>query len=291
MTADRNGAIDGNVESSDSPGAILKQAREQAGLSERRVAEQLKLLPQQIALLERNQFAAFNGDIFCKAHIRAYANLLGLDAGSLLEQYRDLVSAADSDPTPNSAVAPVQRPGRGHSLRYWALALVGLVAAALWFYQPRQGNPAVSVNTVVDPNDQSSLQRLDGRATASAAAATPADFEGSNQDPVVIDVPATAPSDGAAQDSGALAQVSQDVLKFEFAKDCWVQVTDGTGNQIYADLKHAQESLVLSGVAPFKVLLGYAHGVSLQYNGNPVEINVDNRNNSARLVVGNIPVR
>ena len=33
------------------------------------------------------------------------------------------------------------------------------------------------------------------------------------------------------------------------------------------------ETLNLSGIAPFKVVLGNSHGVTLNYNGEPVDLN------------------
>jgi hypothetical protein len=55
-----------------------------------------------------------------------------------------------------------------------------------------------------------------------------------------------------------------------------------------ATLKHADDRLQIEGRGPFKVLLGYAPGVEMAYNGAPVKVDappVGNR--STRLIVGN----
>lgn len=83
--------------------------------------------------------------------------------------------------------------------------------------------------------------------------------------------------------SGAVAGNS---LIFNFINDCWVEVRDRDNKIIFADLKRAEETLNLLGRAPFQILLGFAPGVSLAYNGKPVDIVIDKSNNSARLTVG-----
>lgn len=295
MMAETDPAQEGVTDTAITPGDLLKNARERAGMTQRQVAAKLKLLPQQVDALEQDNFSAFNGEIFCKAHLSAYADLMDMDREALLALYRGL--SARRDPlriTGSNTVVPVQRAGRGHSLRYWGVAVVALVAAALWLNQPKDFEQPLAVNEVVDPNDQSSLQSLDTGAvlTEGVESSLMADFDEAEEDSVVIDLPSgdSGGTPASLANSGTPDRLSSDLLEFEFTEDCWVEVKDGNGTVIYAALKRASDSLVLSGMGPFKVLLGYAHGVSLNYNGAPIEINVDSRNNSARLVVGNLPV-
>ena len=63
-----------------------------------------------------------------------------------------------------------------------------------------------------------------------------------------------------------------------------VEVRDGTGRMIHKDLSRAGSSLELRGEPPFKILLGYAHGVELRYNGDNVAIAPHTRNNVADFV-------
>lgn len=313
MTADTPENVSCGDEELISPGERLQRGREALGLSQREVAAQLKLLPQQIDYLEADEFHRFNGDIFCKAHLRSYAGLLGLNPEELVAQYREFTggtcrhqgsgridkSADRAGSLRNTgSQMQVQRPGRGHSLRYWGVATAASLAVILWFSQPDSVESPLPVSDVVDPNDQSTLEVLDADKVLSAADSSAAelldDFAGADQESVVLDLPAGAASANSVAGAGAeqsLGLTGPDQLRFSFSADCWVEVSDGDGITIFAALKRAQDSLVLQGKGPFKVLLGYAHGVSLNYNGEPIEINVNNRNNSARLVVGNLPVR
>ena len=55
---------------------------------------------------------------------------------------------------------------------------------------------------------------------------------------------------------------------------------------LVATLKHADEQLQIEGRGPFKVLLGYAPGVVMAYNGAPVKVDVSEGSRSTRLIVG-----
>ena len=67
-----------------------------------------------------------------------------------------------------------------------------------------------------------------------------------------------------------------------------MEVKDSSDKVIYANLQRAQATLQLSGSAPFEVLLGYAPGVNLEHNGQVIPIQVNRKNNSARVVVGQL---
>lgn len=88
------------------------------------------------------------------------------------------------------------------------------------------------------------------------------------------------------KDSLSGGELVRNSLNFDFTDDCWVEVRDRDNKIIFSDLKRAEETLSLLGRAPFRILLGFAPGVSLAYNGQPVDILIDKSNNSARLTVG-----
>ena len=83
-----------------------------------------------------------------------------------------------------------------------------------------------------------------------------------------------------------ITEFGDDKLTFVFSDDCWVEVKSQDGENLYSDLNRAGRTLVLSGRAPFRILLGYAPGVSLSFNGEPVPLERYSRNNVANLVLG-----
>jgi cytoskeleton protein RodZ len=83
-----------------------------------------------------------------------------------------------------------------------------------------------------------------------------------------------------------ITEFGDDQITFAFGEDCWVEVKTVDGENLYSDLNRAGQTLVLTGRAPFRILLGYAPGVSLEFNGESVPLERHSRNNVASLVLG-----
>ncbi|VVN70371.1 helix-turn-helix domain-containing protein [Pseudomonas fluorescens] len=75
-------------------------------------------------------------------------------------------------------------------------------------------------------------------------------------------------------------------VRLQFVADCWAQVTDGTGKVLLSGLKRKGENLELSGKPPLSVRLGYARGVQISYNGQPVNLAPFTSGETARLKLG-----
>jgi transcriptional regulator with XRE-family HTH domain len=88
-------------------GAMLREARERAGLSLRHIADTTKLSVHVLTALEQNRIAQLPGGIYRRAIVRAYSREVGLDPETtlrhFLEQYPDDVPVAvhaRPEPTP-----------------------------------------------------------------------------------------------------------------------------------------------------------------------------------------------
>lgn len=96
--------------------------------------------------------------------------------------------------------------------------------------------------------------------------------------------PASPPVE-AAQPAPEAAE-PQGRLVLRFAADSWTEVADATGRSLAYDLVRGGNTLELQGVPPLKVFLGYAPGVTVEYNGEAVEAGRYTRNDVARFSVG-----
>ena len=83
-----------------------------------------------------------------------------------------------------------------------------------------------------------------------------------------------------------ITEFGDDLITFTFSDECWVEVKSLDGANLYSDLSRAGRTLKLTGKGPFRILLGYAPGVSLEFNGEPVVLSRYTRNNVASLVLG-----
>lgn len=90
-------------------------------------------------------------------------------------------------------------------------------------------------------------------------------------------------------DDGRVLRVfaeGEDLVELRFSGDCWVEIRDAEGRGVVSDLAREGQTLEVRGQGPFRVLLGYAHGVQIAYNGEQVALAPHIRNDIASLVVG-----
>jgi len=112
--------------------------------------------------------------------------------------------------------------------------------------------------------------------SAVSAAATPSVATAGGVASDVVETPAIGITlENLGQGRGSLVTVTaegNDKLEFRFSDECWVEVTDATGESIYGDLNRTGDSLVVYGTAPFDVLFGKATAVQLAFNGESIAL-------------------
>ena len=274
------------------PGNILTSARQARGLTTRQVADKLHLLSRQIEALEANDYRQFNADIFVKGYLKSYAVLLNLDPDVLIQAYMDNCPASSESMPAGNASVQIQRPAQGYNLHYWALAAAVIVIAVLWFIGSGSDDETAVIDTtspqvVVDKNITIVPEAISDLAEVDGTLVETEPLEQLLADNKVIDPTQVVTAEVNNQQANAVKEsLAEDILEFSFTDDCWVEDKDSRGEMIFADLRKANSSLELSGVGPFDILLGYASGVSLSYNSEPVEIVVNRNNDLARLMVG-----
>jgi len=275
---------------SNTPGSLLRQARESAGLTCESVAEQLNLLPPLVTALEEDRYDQFPGEIFAKGHLRAYARLLKLNPDDVLRVYRGSSQPA----APSTLLGKRDANWRPVSLnrrasywrRYSGIAATALVLAALWGWQQHR-----------DQGQMLSLTAQTSSELGGIDSALNSDTESALFDSVQLLPTQPAPTPTTSADKPGTDAVAGDAAKevvtadidklsLRFSADCWIEIKDRDNKLLLATLKHADEELQLEGRGPFKVLLGYAPGVAMAYNGTPVKVDVPEGSRSTRLIVG-----
>lgn len=270
-------------------GALLKQVRESKNLTREAVANQLNLLLSQVVALEENDFARFPGETFVRGHLRSYARLLHIDTNELLKLYGGV--AKDAQRAAPSPIDVKWRPvsleqKTNHWRRYSGLAGTALVLVALWSWQQHRDQTQRLSLTAEGSSTQEFAGGIDSALSSSAENAL---FDSVQLLPTPETKPQTAPAAAESSTEAANAPVVApdiDKLSLRFSADCWIEIKDRDNKLIVATLKHADEKLQIEGRGPFKVLLGYAPGVSMAYNGAPVKVDVSEGSRSTRLIVG-----
>lgn len=88
-----------------------------------------------------------------------------------------------------------------------------------------------------------------------------------------------------AQQNTAAQQAIDSGVVFTFAQDCWVSVTDATGEVVAIGIKAAGRVMPVPGTAPFEVVLGAPGGVSLTVDGVPYDMSQFPAGRTARFTV------
>ena len=140
------------------PGHILRQVREEKGLSQQEVARELHLTSRVINGLEIDDFSHVNSPIFARGYIRSYARHLGLDADELVAEYDAVYGSPDHGKKPMSTIRKVSeqaRPGDAWVKLVSVVLVLALVGASWWWWQSQNDTVApVPVDEVAVQDSQ-----------------------------------------------------------------------------------------------------------------------------------------
>jgi len=290
------------------PGHLLRQAREEHGLSQKEAASDLHLTSKVINAIEEDDFELIPSFVFARGYIRSYARHVGLDGQALVAEF----DAAYGVPNNSAKPMPTLRKGGQQSKPgdTWVklisiVFVVGLLAASIVWWQSQNSSQMLSQlasvavetpagETVVEDidADDASLDLLllatnDSEVDATVPAAEQA---------LESEVAASEPVDDAAaevakEQASTVADVvvllpNQAQLVMVFDKDCWVEIKDGNGKMVLSDLYSAGASIEQVVTAPIEELLGRSSGVAIMtFDGQAIDLKPHTRKDIARLTL------
>lgn len=97
--------------------------------------------------------------------------------------------------------------------------------------------------------------------------------------------PEQANTDATEQAQVDVAPLTTDLI-FTFSEDCWMNLTDATGEVIAYGVKSAGRVMPVSGIAPFEVILGAPQAVQLTVAGETFDMSGFPAGRTARFTVG-----
>lgn len=287
-------------------GALLRTARERAGLSVNDVASHLKFAPRQIEALEADDFVHLPETPFLRGFVRNYAKLVQIDAAPLLAALPDAPSRT-TDGLPVSMSKEVPFPSVYANRKYNIAWLAGGLVVALvlgifvWFSSGVHEAPqtkivdialpaavTISASAVVATPGVTAIDTAQGVTpvsppiveTSALSVATAANVSG-------FTLPGVTRAGGTAASVVAeLAPPSTVIIRMVFEEDAWVEITDKDGTALMGQLNLAgSERRVKSNNPPLSVKIGNADKVKLTYNGKPIDLTPHNRAGVAHLML------
>ena len=126
------------------PGAHLRNAREEAGMSVDAVAEALLLNADTLRLLEADAHDRLPAPAFVRGYLRGYARVLGLPSGPILDMYDR--QGFEHPPLTNEVTDPPQAHTSDTPVRLvtYAVAVVLALLVGLWWHSQEDGGFGIS---------------------------------------------------------------------------------------------------------------------------------------------------
>ncbi|MDR2876404.1 MAG: DUF4115 domain-containing protein [Methylobacillus sp.] len=275
-------------------GRALIAAREKMGLSVAEAASRMRLTTKQVEAMESGNLADLPGATFTRGFLRNYARLLQIDAAPLLEAYRvHGAQTAPGDIRIHSENIRIKGKARARKIptHYLAAIVVMLALLAAWVvyeeFAGRKNAPPIAepVQKTEPPNATTDkpaeqTQPLELPQTMPAATATPISAPSSvavSTSAVALQTPAPPAPVNKVPGAGTVAMTA--------AQSTWVGVTDKDGKVILNRHLAEGESATVSGAPPLKVDIGNATGMTVTYNGKPVDVASRIRSNVAHLTL------
>ena len=283
-----------------SAGALLRQARQSAGMDIAVLASALKVPVSKLQALENDDFTVLPDAVFARALASSVCRTLKVDPAPVLGQLpqgqaprlvgdKDGLNAKFKDPQDKAPPLRLPAASRGVSLT----VLVLLAAAAAVYFLPsgmlefdlaRAPAPAPAQAVVEASQENGSVSEAVPGAESAVLAQSPAS-----------DVPAAAPTAAvpaaavpmvaASVASAAGTAVASALLEFRATAESWVQVRDAAGAVVFERTLKAGESAQAPGKPPLSVVVGKVNATEVMVRGAPFDLSTVARENVARFEV------
>ena len=285
-----------------SAGALLRQARQSAGMDIAVLASALKVPVNKLQALENDDFTVLPDAVFARALASSVCRTLKVDPAPVLGQLpqgqaprlvgdKDGLNAKFKDPQDKAPPLRLPAASRGVSLT----VLVLLAAAAAVYFLPsgmlefdlaRAPAPAPApAHAVVEASQENgSVSEAVPGAESAVSAQSPAS-EVPAAAPTAAVPAAAVPMVAASVASAAGTAVASALLEFRATAESWVQVRDAAGAVVFERTLKAGESAQAPGKPPLSVVVGKVNATEVMVRGAPFDLSTVARENVARFEV------
>ncbi|MCS0290105.1 cytoskeleton protein RodZ [Vibrio alginolyticus] len=285
-------------------GTLLKNKRESLGMSQKQVADRLRLRISVIEDIENNRFESQQVATFTRGYLRSYAKFVGLDEKVVLTALEQTADAQPQEQEIEMQSFSRRTKDEKHNSRImlltWVIGLVIIGISAAWWWQNQQENSLtkeVTDSSVEAPQPTAQeLADIDLMTAEELIASTPEEVASTNEgvaesteapveqgaDPLLTETENTTSVDSeepvavieAAEEEQPAPVVPEGMtlLTMKFKADCWIQVKDTNGKTLVSGTHKPGQDVELTGKAPFKVILGAPEGVTMTFASEPVDL-------------------
>lgn len=285
-------------------GTLLKNKRESLGMTQKQVADRLRLRVSVIEDIENNRFESQQVATFTRGYLRSYAKFVGLDEKVVLVALEQTADVKPKEQEIEMQSFSRKTKHEKHNSRImlltWVIAIVIIGISAAWWWQNQQENSLAQV--VAEANVETSqpsadeIADIDLMTEEELIASTPAELAASNntasessinaaQTDEVVPAETEESTTEATPEPVSVIEAAEEVqeaspvvpegmtlLTMKFKADCWIQVKDTNGKTLVSGTQKPGQDVELTGKAPFKVILGAPEGVTMTFASEPVDL-------------------
>jgi cytoskeleton protein RodZ len=297
------------------PGTLLRQAREKKGLSIQQVATKLHLKAAVIEDIEGDCLDESISVTFSKGYLKLYAKHVAVDEKEIVAAF-DNLNIQQKEPAKlqsfSRRVARQASDDRLMLLTYFIVAIV--VAMVIWWWF-QQSTDSLSSADLTEVSTEQPVIQEPALVTNENSADSIQDTENTIQQNLIEQQPDLSSADLITTDDRSLTAAELPVngdstelpiestetqsidnsdtenieLIFTFADDCWINITDSTGEAIAYGVKASGRVMTVSGVPPFEVTLGAPQVVQISYDGDMVDLSFLPSNQIAKFNLPRTP--
>ncbi|MCS6173630.1 RodZ domain-containing protein [Shewanella baltica] len=154
---------------------------------------------------------------------------------------------------------------------------------------PIKDTDASTIDVSTGPTDNNYSQTADTSnedgGSAIAAATAPQTAATVAQQPVATATPSPASTSPATSVNTLVAVAGQSIIDVQLTGDCWINIVDAKGKALVDGVKGAGAAVQVSGVPPFKIILGAPHVATLSLDGQMVSLADFPKGRVARLTL------
>ena len=278
-------------------GQMLSARRAEKGITLDEISEALHLSTKLIEALESDQSEGLPEPTYVKGYISSYARYLGLEPERVLERYIPPEEAeedwATNMPRGGKKRQFARKGGRVLTLFIAIAVLAGVSVLAYWYVNESPGIDAPGSPAEQDSDSATQPPLLEANEFSAPGATAPANgqvAEGS------VESPEEKP-DGAVRDAEmpSLVDGGQDpsptietevALTFAFSDTSWVDVRDREDKRLMYKSYTTGDRETVSGFPPFRVFIGNASAVQMEYAGKPYDIMAHRNGMYAKFEIG-----
>lgn len=288
------------------PGSLLREKRESLNLTQKQVAEKLRLRVTLIQSLEDNNFNIDKVKTFTRGYVRSYARVVGIEERVILASYDAYCGVEPQELDMKSFSKRTKRDAHNSRINYITFGVIAIVIgiSSIWWYQNQSkdsllAEASVSLSTqdqaldasqthvIVSelPNGVSSLENVEPSLIIEPKTVLDldeADLEGpvliqhdqasNNQTTNTAAVVTPTTDTVEPKETSGQTEVTMPAITMSFTDECWIQVKDATGKTLAIGIKKRGQEVSLEGQAPFNVILGAPESVSMTFASEPVDL-------------------